>query len=265
MAKQPPVLYRKRFIPDETVCLRDDLILHFDDEMIVTSWKVLKPRSDFIRGYSCCYLDKGIRISKLISPGDRLFGWYCDIMDFTFREEGRSLLMTDLLADVFVFPDGSFRLLDLDELASAHAKGLIDGVYDAVMKAAAASSDAAKPVVETVQTKAGEAFEAAKPAVGGAAATVMSKVEELTGVDLNGDGVIGAAKIEDVDGAPAEKSPAEDFVSSMKNTVEEMTGVDFDGDGAIGAAKVEDVEAPAEESEAKVGWRNAGTVGSETK
>jgi predicted RNA-binding protein associated with RNAse of E/G family len=34
--------------------------------------------------------------------------------------------MTDLLADIVVYPDGRIRLLDLDELAEAHARGLID-------------------------------------------------------------------------------------------------------------------------------------------
>ena len=126
MAKEPLVLYRRRFIPNETVCLRGDHILHYDGRILITSWSVLHPRSDFSRGYSLCYLEEGYRISRLIRPDNRFLYWYCDIMDFTFDEEGKSLVMTDLLADVIVYPDGSIRLLDLGELADAHAEGLID-------------------------------------------------------------------------------------------------------------------------------------------
>ncbi|MBQ4307875.1 MAG: DUF402 domain-containing protein [Lachnospiraceae bacterium] len=126
MTKEPPILYRKRFIPEETVCLRSDVVLHFDDNLIITSWNVLHPRNDFSRGYSCCFLDKGFRVSRLIKPDGELLYWYCDIMDFVFGDEGKKLVMTDLLADIVVYPDGRTRLLDLDELAEAHARGLID-------------------------------------------------------------------------------------------------------------------------------------------
>lgn len=33
--------------------------------------------------------------------------------------------MTDLLADVVVYPDGEVRILDLDELSKAHETGLL--------------------------------------------------------------------------------------------------------------------------------------------
>lgn len=36
-----------------------------------------------------------------------------------------SLLSTDLLLDVLVYPDGSFKLLDMDELAQAQSEKLI--------------------------------------------------------------------------------------------------------------------------------------------
>lgn len=47
-----PALYRKRFIPDETVELKDDLILLISKDLIITSWDVLKPRRDISRGIS---------------------------------------------------------------------------------------------------------------------------------------------------------------------------------------------------------------------
>ena len=45
-------LYRRRFIPDELTFLADDEILRLDDEMLVTRWKSLHPRTDFAGGVS---------------------------------------------------------------------------------------------------------------------------------------------------------------------------------------------------------------------
>ena len=54
-------LYRKRYIPDEIVYLANDTIAHLDDDIIVTTWKTLKPRKDFAYGTSIYLLIKTIR------------------------------------------------------------------------------------------------------------------------------------------------------------------------------------------------------------
>ena len=45
--------------------------------------------------------------------------WYCDIVDFDFHSSDNSLIVTDLLADVIVYPDGFVKVVDLDELITA--------------------------------------------------------------------------------------------------------------------------------------------------
>ena len=40
-------LYRKRFIPMETILLKDDNIVFQNEDVIVTKWNALKPREDF--------------------------------------------------------------------------------------------------------------------------------------------------------------------------------------------------------------------------
>ena len=52
--------------------------------------------------------------------------WYCDIVDYTKGPEENSIIVRDLLADVVIYPDGKIRILDLDELAEAFEKKLID-------------------------------------------------------------------------------------------------------------------------------------------
>ena len=52
--------------------------------------------------------------------------WYCDIVDYDFQEDTNSLIVTDLLADVVVYPDGFTKVLDLDELALAAERQLCD-------------------------------------------------------------------------------------------------------------------------------------------
>ena len=37
-------LYRKRLIPDECILLKDDIIVHADNDVIVTTWHSLKKR-----------------------------------------------------------------------------------------------------------------------------------------------------------------------------------------------------------------------------
>ncbi|MBQ2257097.1 MAG: DUF402 domain-containing protein [Lachnospiraceae bacterium] len=117
-------IYRKRMIPDECILLKDDVILEVTDDIIITSWKTLKPRRDFHHGYSCYYLKLGYKISKFYREDNTLLYWYCDIVNYDYKEEDNSLIVTDLLADVVIYPDGYIKVLDIDELAIALEKKL---------------------------------------------------------------------------------------------------------------------------------------------
>ncbi len=121
-----PVLYRKRFIPDECVELKDDIILKRTDSMIITKWSTLKKRKDISGGYSCYYLDRGYKVSKFLKEDGSLYCWYCDIITYECNKEANSLLVIDLLADVKIFPNGLIKVVDLDELSEAFEKRLID-------------------------------------------------------------------------------------------------------------------------------------------
>ena len=54
-----PVIFRKRFIPSETVELKDDVLLNRDDSMLITRWTTLRPRHDIAGGISLDLIDKG--------------------------------------------------------------------------------------------------------------------------------------------------------------------------------------------------------------
>lgn len=116
-------LYRKRLIPNETVLLKDDVIVSMDDSLILTSWKALKPRKDIATGISAYYRKEGYKISRVANAAGNLVYWYCDIIE----ESGdmAELTYTDLLIDVVIYPDGSVRVLDLKEAADAFQDGLI--------------------------------------------------------------------------------------------------------------------------------------------
>ncbi len=118
-------LYRRRLIPFECFPLDDDEIIQADDKVVITKWEVFRPKKDFSHGCSCYYLDLGIKVSKFYREDNSLLYWYCDIVDYEYKEEDGSLTVTDLLADVLVFPDGTFRVVDLDELAEALEKNLL--------------------------------------------------------------------------------------------------------------------------------------------
>lgn len=118
-------LYRKRFIPNETVWLKDDVIELCSRECLVTSWKTLRPKPGFSHGCSCYFFKEGFKISKLYKADGSLRYYYCDIVEFAENPEDNSLIVTDLLADVIIYPDGVCQVMDLDELAEAFEEKLI--------------------------------------------------------------------------------------------------------------------------------------------
>ena len=120
-----PKLYRKRFIPEETTFLRNDIVLYRDEEVILTKWNVLRPRKDFAKGVSCYFLKKGYKISKFLNEKDELVYYYCDIIETSYEEKTDSYLFTDLLADVIIYENGFMKVVDLGEIAVALDKGLI--------------------------------------------------------------------------------------------------------------------------------------------
>lgn len=128
-----PILYRKRLIPEECVLLKDDRLLYRDDEIIVTAWNTLKPRKDLHHGCSCYYLREGIKVSRFYDENGSPLYWYCDIVDYDYNKETDTYVITDLLADVIIYPDGFVKVVDIDELATAREAGLLT---DALLKKA---------------------------------------------------------------------------------------------------------------------------------
>ena len=120
-----PVLYRRRYIPEETVCLKDDIITYMDDDIIVTKWDVLKPRKDFTHGDSCYFLKRGYKVSRFFKESGECLYTYCDIIKTEYNEQENSYIFNDLLIDVVIYPDGFVKVLDIAEIPEALDMGLI--------------------------------------------------------------------------------------------------------------------------------------------
>lgn len=116
-------IFRKRYIPNEIVDISSDEVVYKDEKLIVTKWVPIKPRNDMARGISYTMLDKGWKISKFFDKNDEFMFWYCDIIEHTYEND--TYILTDLLVDLKVFPDGSYEVLDLDELEEALQNGII--------------------------------------------------------------------------------------------------------------------------------------------
>lgn len=114
-----PILYRKRLIPEECILLKDDIIIVCDEDVIITKWNALKPKKDLHHGYSCYFLKEGYKVSKFYKADNTLLYWYCDIVEYSYTETNNTMIVTDLLADVVIYPDGFVKIIDLDELAEA--------------------------------------------------------------------------------------------------------------------------------------------------
>lgn len=120
-------LYRKRLIPEETVLLDRDRIIRGDSDTLITAWECIRPKAVLASGFSCYYFKEGFKISRFYDHDGNFMYWYCDIIHTEHKDD--SYVFTDLLADVVIKPDGSVKILDLDELADAFEQGLISGEY----------------------------------------------------------------------------------------------------------------------------------------
>lgn len=116
-------LIRKRFYPEEEIDISSDEIVYMDDDVLITKWLPIKKREDIKWGASCVYLKKGIKISKIFDYNDRLLYTYCDIIDTHIDND--KIVTEDLLVDVIVFPDKSYRVVDIDELVSLRRENKI--------------------------------------------------------------------------------------------------------------------------------------------
>ena len=114
-----PILYRRRIIPEECILLKDDVSISCDEDRIVTTWQALHPKKDLHHGSSCYFIKEGFKVSKFCREDDTLLYWYCDIVDFNYNPTENAMIVTDLLADVIIYPDGFVKVVDLDELVTA--------------------------------------------------------------------------------------------------------------------------------------------------
>ena len=118
-------IYRRRIIPSECILLKDDIIVKQSKDVIITRWNTLNPKIAFHHGCSCYFLKEGYKVSKFYRKDQTLLYWYCDIVDYSYDAQENALTVTDLLADVVVYPHGCVKVVDLDELADALERGLI--------------------------------------------------------------------------------------------------------------------------------------------
>lgn len=118
-------LFRRRYIPDELVELKDDVILHHNEEIIITKWHSLKPRNDISGGISAYFLKKGWKVSCILQHDSSMKYWYCDIIETEFDGLSNTYTFNDMLIDVLIYPDRHVEVVDMDEFADALAANTI--------------------------------------------------------------------------------------------------------------------------------------------
>jgi hypothetical protein len=120
-----PVLLRRRYIPYELVDISGDEMLFRSEELLVTKWISIRPRSDFFGGISFIFLDKGYKVNRFYDVDGNFTYWYCDIIDVEYDQASDTYTINDLLVDIVIHPDGRVKVLDADELAQALDEGLV--------------------------------------------------------------------------------------------------------------------------------------------
>ena len=121
----PIKLYRRRYIPNEIIHLKNDEILFVDNERIVTKWDTISPRKDFSRGYSCYYINEGIKASKMIKASGELLYYYCDVIETIHKPDEQTYIFNDLLIDVIIRGENNVQVVDIVEVPEALEESLI--------------------------------------------------------------------------------------------------------------------------------------------
>ena len=118
-------LFRRRFIPEEIVELKDDKILSMDknNNIIITKWNVLKPRNDIDHGISAYFINDGIKVSKIFNSDGNLVYWYSEIIETV--HDNNTYTFNDLLIDIIIHPDGKVEVVDMDEFADVMENGIL--------------------------------------------------------------------------------------------------------------------------------------------
>ena len=154
-------MYRRRLIPNECILLDKDVILSFEGNRLVTSWNAIRPKKNLHHGISCFFFDDGIKLSKFYREDNSLVYWYIDMISASFTDtepdlslpfsapdedepfvvpdsilgkaapgpasdKKPSLIVTDLLADILIYPDGFVKVVDLGEISDAITQNLLD-------------------------------------------------------------------------------------------------------------------------------------------
>lgn len=119
-------LYRKRFIPNEIIFLKDDKIIVQKENLIITKWTTLKSRKDIDHGTSAYFIDEGYKISKIYDCDNNIVYWYCDIIDTQIDTETSAYIFIDLLIDVLIYEDGRVKVVDLGEVGDMLDSDVID-------------------------------------------------------------------------------------------------------------------------------------------
>lgn len=119
-------LFRKRYIPDEIIDISSDEVLYRDEKLIITKWLPINKRNDIGSGMSFTFLEEGYKISKLFDLEGNFLYWYCDIIDYKYDEAEDTYTIIDLLVDLKVYKDGSYHVLDMNELVEAYDKKMIN-------------------------------------------------------------------------------------------------------------------------------------------
>jgi len=120
-----PVLLRRRYIPYELVDISSDELLFRSEDLLVTKWTAIRPRTDLYGGISFTFPKKSYKLGKFYDAAKNFLYWYCDIIETEYDQTSDTYIMNDLLVDIKIYPDGSVKVLDADELAQALEEGLI--------------------------------------------------------------------------------------------------------------------------------------------
>lgn len=119
-------LLKHKLVPPSSEDISGDEVLYFDLDFLVTRWKPAKSNMNIGAAVSLLCVKSGVQISKKYNREGKFVYYYCDMVKTHWDPETETFEVTDLIADLIVFPDSELRLIDLEEFQEAYQSKVID-------------------------------------------------------------------------------------------------------------------------------------------
>ena len=130
---KPERSYQEGFVDDDGVCLKtysvvpESVGLHLSEKFYKQGWFVEGQLINSVSKYH--FYNEFFSIVEYQDKVNKVLGYYCDIVT-PLQKKGDEYFLTDLILDLWIFPDYRVVELDRDEFELAISSGLFPSSFE---------------------------------------------------------------------------------------------------------------------------------------